>query len=175
MPVLNEDNNMTCLSFILGKEIYAIEVSHVREVLDVIDITRVPRMPESMRGVINLRGSVVPVVDMRAKFGLDRVDDTENTCIIVVEVSVAGEMIVIGALADSVKAVFEIRESDMEPAPSIGTLMDSYFIKGMGKIEEGFVMILNVDHVFSTGDLSTAGTVGHDMAEGGADGQAAVS
>ncbi|MCK5352454.1 chemotaxis protein CheW, partial [bacterium] len=114
-------NKSTYLTFGLGEELFALKVNNVREVLDIGEVTRVPRMPDFMRGVINLRGSVVPVVDMRKRLGMDAVEDTVNTCIIVVEVIIDGEPVVIGALADSVKAVFELGEVDIEPPPSIGT------------------------------------------------------
>jgi len=144
----------TYLTFGLGEELFALRVNHVREVLDVGEVTHVPRMPDFMRGVINLRGSVVPVVDMRKKLGMEAAPDTVNTCIIVVEVTLDGEESVIGALADSVKAVFELPETDIEPPPNIGTSLDTGHIMGMGKHGDDFLIILDIDHVFSTGDLS---------------------
>lgn len=144
----------TYLTFGLGEELFALKVNNVREVLDIGEVTRVPRMPDFMRGVINLRGSVVPVVDMRKRLGMDAVEDTVNTCIIVVEVIIDGEPVVIGALADSVKAVFELGEVDIEPPPSIGTNMDAGHILGMGKHDEGFLIILDIDRVFSADELS---------------------
>jgi purine-binding chemotaxis protein CheW len=144
----------TYLTFGLGEELFALKVSNVREVLDVGEITHVPRMPDFMRGVINLRGSVVPVVDMRRKLGMEAAEDTVNTCIIVVEVDSGGETLIIGALADSVQAVFELGESEIEPPPRISTDLDPGHILGMGKHDEGFLMILDIDRVFSAGDLS---------------------
>ena len=139
----------TFLTFGLGEEIFALKVNYVREVLDVGEVTRVPRMPDFMRGVINLRGSVVPVVDMRKKLGMGAVEDTVNTCIIVVEIAIDGEPVVIGAMADSVQAVFELDEGDIEPPPSIGTSLDAGHILGMGKHDDGFLIILDIDRVFS--------------------------
>ncbi len=144
----------TYLTFGLGEELFALRVNNVREVLDIGEVTRVPRMPDFMRGVINLRGSVVPVVDMRKRLGMDVAEDTVNTCIIVVEVIIDGEPVVIGALADSVKAVFELAEGDIEPPPSIGTNLDAGHILGMGKHDEGFLIILDIDRVFSADELS---------------------
>ena len=148
------EDRSTYLTFGLGEEHFALKVNNVREVLDVGEVTRVPRMPDFMRGVINLRGSVVPVVDMRRKLGMEAVEDTVNTCIIVVEVVLDGEPAVIGALADSVKAVFELGEVDIEPPPSIGTNLDAGHILGMGKHDEGFLIILDIDQVFSADELS---------------------
>jgi len=148
------EDRSTYLTFGLGEELFALKVNNVREVLDIGEVTRVPRMPDFMRGVINLRGSVVPVVDMRRKLGMEAVEDTVNTCIIVVEVVLDGEPAVIGALADSVKAVFELGEVDIEPPPSIGTNLDAGHILGMGKHDEGFLIILDIDRVFSADELS---------------------
>lgn len=142
------------LTFRLEKEMYGIQVSKVKEVLEYIDITRVPRMPEYMRGVINLRGSVVPVIDMRLKFGLDTIETTVDTCIIVIEVDAEDETITVGALADSVSEVIEIQPSEIEPAPKIGTTLDTTFIKGMGKHRDEFIIILEIDKIFTSQEIS---------------------
>jgi len=144
----------TYLTFGLGDEIFAFEVDNVREVLDLSDITRVPRTPDFMRGVINLRGAVVPVVDMRVKFNLPVLEDTVDTCIIVTEVELDGEVTIIGALADSVREVFQIDETQIEPPPSIGMQLDTEFIKGMGKQGEEFIIILEVNRIFSSEELT---------------------
>lgn len=142
------------LTFELDSEIFALEIAKVREVLDFTSVTRVPKMPAFMRGVINLRGSVVPVVDMRLKFGLPPADRTINTCIIIVEIDMDGEMVALGALADSVKEVVELEATDIEPAPRIGTRLNTEFIRGMGKREEGFLILLNINRIFSTEELA---------------------
>jgi len=142
------------LTFRLGEEVFALEISQVREVLDYTQITRVPRMPEFMRGVINLRGSVVPVVDLRLKFGMSATERTVNTCIIIAEVEVEGERTLLGALADSVQEVLDLEPGQIEPPPRLGASVDARFIRGMGKRDEGFVIILDVDRVFSAGELS---------------------
>lgn len=144
----------TYLTFGLGDETFAFEVDNVREVLDLSSITRVPRTPDFMRGVINLRGAVVPVVDMRVKFGLPVLEDTVDTCIIVAEVELDGEITVIGALADSVREVFQIDEAQIEPPPSIGMQLNTEFIKGMGKQGEEFIIILEVNRIFSSEELT---------------------
>lgn len=141
------------LTFKLSEEIFGLDVANVREILEFTTVTKVPKTPEFMRGVINLRGSVVPVLDMRLKFGLSRTERTINTCIIVVEVTFESETTIIGALVDSVQEVFELEPDQIEPAPKIGTQLKTEFIKGMGKRDDAFIIILNIDKVFSTEDI----------------------
>ena len=154
MSVTDITETRQYLTFKLGEEIFALDVAQVREVLDFTAITRVPRTPEYMRGVINLRGSVVPVVDMRLKFGMTRTERTVNTCIEVVEVTLDGEATVLGALVDSVQEVIELEPDQIEPAPRIGTRLRTDFIKGMGKRDNEFIIILDIDKVFSVEELS---------------------
>ena len=142
------------LTFRLGEERYAIDVSKVKEVLELVSITRVPKTPEFMKGVINLRGSVVPVIDLRLKFDLDELEDTVDTCIIVLEIELEDETIVIGAVADSVQEVIELTPENIEPAPKIGTRLNTDFLNGMGKYDDKFLMVLNIDKVFTSEDLS---------------------
>ncbi len=142
------------LTFKLGDEIFALDISKVREVLDFTTVTKVPRTPDFMRGVINLRGSVVPVVDMRLKFGMTMTDKTVNTCIIITEISLDGDTTVLGALADSVQEVIDLEPDQIEPAPRIGTRLKTDFIRGMGKRDDHFIMILDIDRVFSAEELS---------------------
>jgi purine-binding chemotaxis protein CheW len=142
------------LTFKLGEEVFAIDVAKVREVLEISTITKVPRTPEFMSGVINLRGNVVPVVDLRLCFEMSRTEKTVNTCIVVVEVLLEGESAVIGALADSVEEVIDLEPDQIQPAPRIGTHIQTDFIKGMGRRDAQFVMILDIDRVFSAGELS---------------------
>ena len=148
------------LTFKLEDEVFALDISKVREVLDFTTITKVPRTPEFMRGVINLRGSVVPVVDMRLKFGMSRTERSVNTCIIIVEVDVDGEKLVLGTLADSVQEVLDLGPDQIEPAPRIGTRLKTEFIKGMGKRESDFIIILDIDKIFSTEELTLTQDVG---------------
>ena len=142
------------LTFKLDDEVFALDIGKVREVLDFTSITKVPRTPEFMRGVINLRGSVVPVVDLRLKFGMARTEKTVNTCIIIVEVTVDNETTILGALADSVQEVMDLEPDHIEPAPKIGTRLSTEFIKGMGKRDNRFIIILDIDKVFSTSELA---------------------
>lgn len=141
------------LTFTLEEELFALEVAKVREVLDYTNITKVPRTPEYMRGVINLRGRVVPVIDLRLKFGMTKTEKRKNTCIIVLEVCTDDEIVVLGALADSVQEVFELEPDSIEPAPRIGVKLNTEFIKGMGKNNEKFIIILDIDKVFTTVDF----------------------
>ena len=142
------------LTFQLGDEIYAIDVSKVREILDLPQITKVPRTPEYMLGVINLRGSVVPVVNLSRKFEIACKEQTRDTCIIVIEVNVSGEQIVIGTQADSVQEVVDLSDDQIEPPPSIGTSLDVEFIQGMGKYNDQFLIILDIDKIFSDVELN---------------------
>jgi len=143
------------LTFKLDEEVFALDVAKVREILEYTGITKVPQTPDFMRGVINLRGSVVPVIDLRLKFGMSATVQTVNTCIIVVEVGQEDETLVLGLLADSVQEVIEMEPEQIEAAPHIGTRLNTDFIKGMGKHDNRFVMILDIDKVFTGGDLSS--------------------
>jgi purine-binding chemotaxis protein CheW len=142
------------LTFKLDSEVFALDIAKVREVLDFTTVTRVPRTPDFMRGVINLRGSVVPVVDLRRKFNMSLSETTVNTCIIISEVTVDGDTIVLGALADSVQEVIDLAPENIAPAPRIGTKLRTEFIKGMGKQNDRFVMLLDIDRIFSADDLA---------------------
>ena len=142
------------LTFTLADEVFSVDVARVREILEITSITKVPQVPDFMRGVINLRGCVVPVIDLRLKFGMEETAQTVNTCIIVVEVEMDGENIVLGALADSVQEVIEMETSQIEAAPHIGTHLKTEFLKGMGKHNDRFVMILDIDKVFSGAELA---------------------
>jgi purine-binding chemotaxis protein CheW len=145
---------MQYLTFMLDGELFALEIAKVREVLDVTAITRVPRMPEFMLGVINLRGSVAPVVDLRLRFGIPAVEKSVNSCIIITEVMVDDEAQILGALVDSVQEVIDLGPADLEPAPKMGTRLDTEFIKGMGKQKDKFIIILNIDRLFSASELA---------------------
>jgi purine-binding chemotaxis protein CheW len=143
------------LTYKLGDETFALDITKVREVLDFTTVTKVPRTPEFMRGVINLRGSVVPVVDLRLKFGMTRTENSVNTCIIITEVTVDGDTTILGCLADSVQEVLDLDEEHIAPAPRIGTKLRTEFIRGMGKRDDRFIIILDIDKVFSSDELAT--------------------
>ena len=142
------------LTFQLDDEVFGLEIGKVREVLDFSTVTRVPQTPEYMRGVINLRGSVVPVMDLRLKFGMAKTESSVNTCIIITEIEMEGEVTILGALADSVQEVLDLEPDQIEPAPKMGTKLPTDFIKGMGKRDEQFVILLDIDKVFSAEEIS---------------------
>ena len=145
----------TYLTFTLGQEVFAVDVSKVREVLEFTKITKVPKVPDFMRGVINLRGTVVPVIDLKLKFGMGLTKDTIETCIVVMEVCLDKDrdLTVLGALSDSVQEVIDLDPKDIEPAPHVGTSVDTEFIKGMGKRDENFIIILDIDKIFQGKEL----------------------
>ncbi len=144
------------LTFELEDELFAIDVSQVREVLDMTEISKVPRSPEFMRGVINVRGSVVPVMDLRTKFGLAKAESTVNTRIIITEINMYEKKVILGAIADSVNDVLELEPDQIEDPPEIGSRWRSEFIKGIGKRDEKFIIILDVDRVFSSDEIAVA-------------------
>jgi purine-binding chemotaxis protein CheW len=148
------------LTFKLGDEVFALDVAQVREVLDLTTITKVPGTPDFMRGVINVRGSVVPVMDLRLKFGLTKTEKSQDTRIIVMELNMEGDLTVLGTLADSVDEVINLEADQIEPPPKIGMKWRTEFIKGIGKRNELFIILLDIDRVFSSDELAIAGTVG---------------
>jgi len=141
------------LTFRLDKELFGVDIAKVREVLEFSTVTKVPRTPAFMRGVINLRGNVVPVVDMRLKMGLPCTERTVDTCVIITEVVVDQDAVIVGALVDSVQEVLELDGGSVVPPPHIGTRIDTSVIYGMGKRDDQFVMILDIDRVFPSGEL----------------------
>ena len=158
MSVTEITDTRQYLTFKLADEVFGIEVSKVREVLDFTAITKIPRTPDFMSGVINLRGNVVPVVDLRLCFEMSKTEKTVNTCIVVMEMLIEGESTVIGALADSVEEVIDLEPEQIQPAPRMGTQIRTDFIKGMGRREAQFIMILDIDRVFSAEELSAVRT-----------------
>lgn len=140
------------LTFTLDQERYAVEIAKVREVLEFTTVSRVPRTPEHTRGMINLRGNIVPVIDLRLKLGLGRTERTVDTCIVITEIEVEGEAVVLGALADSVQEVIELDAASIVPPPRMGTRVDTSFIRGMGKREDQFLVILDLERVLSEGE-----------------------
>lgn len=153
MNVAEATTTMQYLTFKLGEENFAIDVIKAQEILDYVAPTRVPQTPSFMLGVINLRGSVVPVIDLRCKFGMSEAERTRDSCIIVMEIDVDGEKTVVGTLVDSVQEVLDLNSENLEPPPRIGTRLKTDFIKSMGNIEGDFLIILDIDRVFSTDEL----------------------
>lgn len=152
------------LTFRLGEETFAVDVTKAREILDFSSPTRVPQTPGYMLGVINLRGAVVPVVDLRLKFGMTATATTRDTCIIVLEIIADGEALIVGAVADSVQEVLELDADRIEPPPRIGTRLNTEFIRGMGNHEDRFLIILDIDRVFSAEEISLVQGVGEEAA-----------
>jgi len=144
------------LTFKLDQELFAVDIGKVREVLELQALTKVPRTPDFMRGVINLRGNVVPVVDVRLKLGLGMTDRTVDTCVVISEVTVDGEATVVGALVDSVQEVIDLDANHLAPPPHLGARIDSTVIRGMGKRDDQFVMILDLDRVFTPQEVKEA-------------------
>jgi purine-binding chemotaxis protein CheW len=141
------------LTFVLDGENYALEVARVREVLELTEVTKIPRMPDYMKGVINVRSNVLPVVDLRLKFGLEEAEETVDTAIIVADVAAGADTVTIGCRADAVDQVIDIPPDDIEPAPRVGTRVSADFIRGIGTVDEKFVIILNLDQVFAVEEL----------------------
>lgn len=146
-------NSNSYLTFKIGNELFAAHVSQVLNILEMTKITKVPRAPEYMLGVINLRGTVLPVVDTRVKFGIVAKEITSNTCIIVMDIAIENDNVHVGALVDSVQEVLEIEEKNILPPPSIGSKYKSEFIKGMIHFNEEFIMLLDIDKVFSSEEI----------------------
>ena len=141
------------LTMTLGDELFAIDIFSVREILDYTEITRIPQTPEFMRGVVNVRGSAVPVIDLRMKFGLGQVERTLNTRIVIVEIKRDDAVSVMGALADSVKEVLELETDRIDPPPRMGAAVRADFIRGIGKHGDRFLLVLDVDKVFSSDEF----------------------
>jgi len=143
------------LTFMLGGETYAMGILSIKEIIEYGNLTEVPRMPEFIRGVINLRGAVVPVIDLGARFGKHTTNITRRTCIVIIEVENGEETQVVGVVVDAVNEVLEISASEIEPSPSFGANIRADFIDGMGKINGKFVIILNIHQVLSVEEMST--------------------
>jgi len=138
------------LTFFLDTEVYGIEILKVREIIGIIDITPIPKSPDYLKGIINLRGKVIPVVDLRLKFSMDAVDYTHETCIIVVEVNDTH----LGIVVDTVSEVLDIKNRDIEEPGSFGNTIDSNYMLGLGKIKNKIIILLDINKVLSTEDLA---------------------
>ena len=145
------------LTFALANEEYGLEILKVREIIGYMEITAVPQTPSYVKGVINLRGQVIPVVDLRAKFGMETTDTTEETCIIVVETGQEGRSFSTGIVVDHVEEVLDIAGEDIEEAPQFGSAVNTDFILGMGKIGESVKILLDIDRVLAGDDFGSFG------------------
>jgi purine-binding chemotaxis protein CheW len=150
------------LTFVLGDEIYGIEILKVQEIIGMMNVTHVPKTPEFIRGVVNLRGKVIPVVDLRLKFGMAVKENTDRTCIIVVQVAHSNGHVIMGTIVDEVSEVLGVAAEQIEPAPSFGTAVNTDFILGMGKVAQKVVMLLDVDKVLTTGEMGALGKLTQD-------------
>lgn len=147
------------LTFRLADEEFGVEILRVREIIGLMDITVVPRTPRAIRGVINLRGKIIPVVDLRATFQMPPTEDTELTCIIVVDVPMGSSHAQIGILVDTVSEVLDIKADKIEPAPTFGADVDTRFIRGMARLDERVKILLNIEEVLSRQELRQATNV----------------
>ena len=151
----NEQNekNISYLTFKIGEEMFATHVNVVLNIIELPKITKVPNAPHFMKGIINLRGLVMPVVDTRLKFGLSEVEHTEKTCIIVMDLRIDDAVVHVGMLVDEVSEVLIIESNQIEPPPSIGHLYQSRLIKGVTKIDDTMIMIIDILQIFSTMEI----------------------
>ena len=152
------------LTFTVTGELFGIAIASIKEIIEYRAPTDVPMMPGYMRGIINLRGRVVPVIDLSVRFGRARTEETRRTCIVILEVEQQGEQHDIGVVVDAVSAVLEIADADIEPAPSFGAKLRTDFINGMGKLGEKFVILLDIGKVLSVEELSLLAAAGEGPA-----------
>jgi purine-binding chemotaxis protein CheW len=148
------------LTFKLGEEEYGLEILKVQEIIQMQKVTRVPKAPQYVRGVINLRGKVIPVIELRKKFAMEPREDTDRTCIIVVMIESQAQSITMGIIIDEVKEVLDIGAGNIEETPSFGASVDTEFIMGMGKIGENVKMLLDIDRVLSVSELQSLSSMG---------------
>ena len=142
------------LTFTLAEEEYGIGILKIKEIIGMMPITTVPQTPEFVKGVINLRGKVIPVIDLRLRFGMDAIDYTERTCIIVVEIEGESGTVMIGIVVDAVSEVLNIKGDDIEDTPTFGTKLNTDYILGMAKMEGGVKILLDIDRVLSAEEIA---------------------
>jgi purine-binding chemotaxis protein CheW len=153
------------LTFLMANEKYGLEILKVREIMGMMDVTSIPTTPAFIRGVINLRGKVIPVVDLRLKFGIEAKEDTQRTCIIVVHLTHTAQEMIVGIIVDEVSEVLDIDQDQIEPPPSFGADIRTDFILGMGKVDHKVMTLLDIDRVLSEREIalveSSSGKKGH--------------
>ena len=159
-PALAAAEPAQYLTFVLAGEPFAIGILAIKEIIEYRGLATVPMMPACVRGVINLRGAVVPVIDLGARFGKQPTAISRRTCVVIIEVQFEGEQQVIGVMVDAVNEVLDIPADQVEPAPTFGANIRADFIQGMGKVDGKFVIILHVDHVLSLDEMSTLASMG---------------
>ncbi len=153
---VTEEATSKYLTFGLGDETYGVVIMKVQEIIGIMPVTKVPNTPKNVRGVINLRGKVIPVVDLRLKFHLEAKEDTNRTCIIVMQVERTDGTVIMGLIVDEVCEVVDLPSSSIEPAPSFGTQVNTEFIIGMGKLGDKVVTLLDMDRVLTQNEMSAA-------------------
>lgn len=151
---VNEQESSQFLTFLLGDESYGLNLLRVKEIIEYAPLTQVPMVPDYIAGVINLRGSVIPVIDVSIRFGGDVAEVSKRSCIVIVEVNCNGETLEMGVQVDEVHEVINIHAGEIEPPPAFGTRIRTDFIAGMGKVKDKFVVLLNIDHVLSLEELT---------------------
>jgi purine-binding chemotaxis protein CheW len=159
------------LTFVLGAETFAIGIMAIKEIIEYSSLTEVPMMPAYVRGVINLRGAVVPVLDLPVRFGKTASAVTKRTCIVIIEVALGTERHVLGLVVDAVNAVLDIPANEIEPPPAFGASIRTEFIRGMVKVNSKFVIVLDLDHALAADEVQALTELQQDQAQ--ADGQAA--
>lgn len=162
--VSESDNDAKFLSFMLGGETYAMSILQVREIIEYTEITPMPMMPDFIRGAINLRGHALPVIDLSIRLKNRETEITRRTCIVVVDIKVAAEVIHIGFIVDAVSRVLDFNEIDIERAPALGEKIRTDFIAGMGKINQEFVVILDIEKILMMDDIGSL-VIGHDLSQ----------
>jgi purine-binding chemotaxis protein CheW len=141
------------LTFALGSEEYGIPIQKVKEIIGIMDITNIPKTPQFIKGVINLRGKIIPVMDLRLKFGLVEKSYDQRTCIIVVEIGIADAKRMMGIVVDTISEVISIQKGEIEPPPQYSTHVDNEFLTGLGKVKGKVILLLEIEHVLSSDEL----------------------
>jgi len=154
LPSIVDKNGGKYLTFVLGNEVYGVQVVKVQEIITMQNVSRVPRVKEFVRGVINLRGKILPVIDLRVRFGMDRQNDTDKTCIVVVQVANQKEKFTVGLIIDEVREVLNIAGENIEPSVYLGGTDHDDFILGVGKVYQEVKILLDIDHIINTSELS---------------------
>lgn len=141
------------LTFMLGEELYAVDILKVQEIIGMQSVIRMPKTPAYVRGMINLRDRVIPIIDLRLKFDMEHKEDTRRTCIIVLQVAINGRQVIIGAVVDEVSEVIDLSQNELQPAPSFGSALDTHMIIGIGRTKEKVIMLLDADTLLSTEEI----------------------
>ncbi len=153
------------LTFIISDEEFAVPIMRVKEIIEYQPLTQVPMVPDFISGAVNLRGAVVPVINLAIKFGMDAKPVNRRSCIVIMEITLEDELVILGVLVDKVLQVLDIPDSDIEPAPTFGAQIKTAFIQGMGRIDEKFIIILSINEVLSLDEISVLGSVQEDELE----------